>query len=223
MPWDDVGRALDWALEDATANVVVETGGVTLDLPHAAARAYVRYLHRLGRGCHVLADGTSGRRGCSIAHPADERLPFQRPHLGLSWSGAAVQEDIDAAFEVAVAWARTIGHWATTVHVTVHPDAHDVFLVKPSWDQEVSGPTATLALSDHVLDAYPWQRLKSSQAQLLPHPLHGDVAYDAATGELRMGRLDDWLREPATIRRDDFARAMRSMLGLPSRRVTGLG
>lgn len=212
VPWEDIGRVLDWALEDATAQVVVESGAAPLDLPHAATRAYVRYLHRLGRSCYVVADGTSGRRGCSIAHPADKR-ETQCPHLGLSWSGAAVQADIDAAFEATVAWARTIGYWAATVHVTVHPDAHDLFLIKPPWGQEVPGPTATLALSDHLLDAYPWQRLKPTQAEFLPAPLHRHVTYDAAMGELRMGRLDDWLREPATIRRDDFTRAMRSMLG----------
>ncbi|MEA2703810.1 MAG: hypothetical protein QOD63_1755 [Actinomycetota bacterium] len=225
VPWDEMERALDWALEDPTAEVVVESGAVFLDLPHAAAREYVTYLHRRGRSCHVLAAGPAERRECSIGHPADDLPGAGIPHLGLAWSGPTVQADVDAAFEVTVAWARTIGDWAAAVHVTVHPDAHEVFVVRPPWPDEPSGRDATVALADHVLDAYPWQRLRPSQAELLPHPLHSLVSYDPATGELRMGRLDHWLREPATARREDFTRAMRAMLGraLATRDVAWVG
>lgn len=213
VPWDEIVRALDWALADPTAEVAVESGAVVLDLPHPAAREYVTYLHRRGRSCHVLADGSAERRACSIGHPADVLWSDWCPHLGLAWSGPTVQADIDAAFEATVEWARTIGDWAATVHVTVHPDAHDVFSVRPPWHHEPSGHDATVALADHVLDAFPWQRLRPSQAELLPDPLHDLVSYDPATGELRMGRLDHWLREPATARTEEFTRAMRAMLG----------
>jgi hypothetical protein len=153
------------------------------------------------------------RRECSIGHTAEEHRIHECPHLGLAWSGLAVQSDIDAAFETLIERARLIGPWAATVHVTVHPEAHDVFFVNPPWHNDPSGRDATVALADHVLDAYPWQRLRPSQAGHLPKPLHRLVSYDPASGELRMGRLDHWLREPATVRRSEFARAMRSMLG----------
>ena len=214
VPWDEIVRALDWALEDPAAEVAVESGAVLLALPPMAAREYINYLHRRGQSCHVLADGTAERRECSISHPADERRSIVGcPHLGLAWSGPAVRSDIDAAFETMVAFARTIGDWAATVHVTVHPGGHDVFVVHRPWHHEPSGHDATLALADHLLDAFPWQRLRPSQAELLPDPLHDLASYDAASGELRMGRLDHWLREPATARHSEFTRAMRSMLG----------
>lgn len=121
LPWDEVERALDWTLDDPSAHIVVESGAVFLNMPYPAVHEYVTYLHRSGRSCHVIAESATDRRECSIEHPAEKLPIYGCPHLGLAWSGPAVQTDIDAAFEALVEQARLIDTEAATVHVTVHP------------------------------------------------------------------------------------------------------
>lgn len=215
IPWEDIARALDWVIDEKAKEAVVLSGGVRLDLPPAAARELVAFFHRSGRSYDVLVTGPDEWRECSVGHPAHRgRYSGLRcPHLSLARSGYAVAADVHAAFEEAIDRGRGVGAWAASVFVDVEPQPTSQVLVQPPWHHEPPGADAPLVLTDHVLDAFPWQRVRPEQVRSLPDPANPLLSYDPDVGELRMGRLDHWLREKATIRRTAFLDVMRATLG----------
>jgi hypothetical protein len=72
-------------------------------------------------------------------------------------------------------------------------------------------------LVDRVLDAHPWQLLRTPQAALLPDDLDPGAEFNPTSGELRLATLDDWLREdvwpPERDEPSPFRAWARSMLG----------
>ena len=210
-PPDVLADGLGWVLALGARELFVGVGGTWVALPPSAIPVHLDFHYEAGRSYEVLGRSDREQRVLALGHPADDQRA-DAPHVTQVRSGPNVTDDVDAAFEAAVEAGRAIGDWAAWVAVQVNPRNIDSVVVRPPWTCDPSGLEATVGLVDHVLAPAPWQRVTPLQAQHLPAP-HDRLHYDAERGELRVGRLDDWLREPLTARRHDFERATRAQLG----------
>jgi hypothetical protein len=214
-PSDVLADGLDWVLALGASEVFVGVGGMWVALPPSAIPGYLDFHHEAGRSYEVQARSDREQRVLALGHPSDGRLAGSSgdsPHVTRVRSGPVVTDDVDAAFEAAVDAGRAVGDWAVWVAVQVNPRNVDSVVVRPAWTYGPNGLEARVGLIDHVLAPAPWQQVTALQAQHLPPP-DDHLRYDAERGELRVGRLDDWLREPLTARRHDFERATRARLG----------
>lgn len=213
-PSEVLADGLGWVLALGAREVFVGVGSTWVTLPPSAIPDYLHFHHEAGRSYVVQGRTDREQRVLAVGHPSDDQLAGSAgaPHVTRVRSGPVVTDDVDAAIEAAVDEGRAVGDWAAWVAVQVNPRNVDSVVVRPPWTHEPNGLEATVGLVDHVLAPAPWQRVTPLQAQHLPPPTK-DLRYDAERGELRVGRLDDWLREPLTARAHEFERATRALLG----------
>ena len=219
LPRAEVDAALSWVTEWAEGDVEIISGGAALGLPAVAAEAVARRWLGEGRSVMMLGDRAGTRRGCCVVHPSGRDRNGSLPHIAVQLTGPEVTAAWDSTFESMVQRARAFGDAMPWRFVDL-AFRGGVRPPRPYWSYDPSGPDAAVALADRVLDVRPWQLLLPAQVERLPDLTDAPGLFDAATGELRLGRPAAWL-DAARVR-PRFEPTLRSLLGpaLATRDVT---
>lgn len=210
LPRAWVDQAIDWVAGEADGPVMVESGAAFLVLPADAATAVVRQWLAYGRSVTMQTDVGAVRRTCSVGHPTDGDAYAPCPHVSISIGSEQSLDELSTGFEAMVERARQLGAGAAWTFVSLSRD-HNPRRPQPFWVYGPGGRDATVVLADRVLDAHPWQRLTPAQAANLPADLGRQASFDAATGELRLAGLVEWLRDGVHTPR--FRTELRAGLG----------
>ncbi len=215
IPTWQIDRAVSWAVSKQPDAVWVGSGGSALSLPAAAGAELLRDWLAAGRDVQLVADGQGDRRQVTVINPAT-RDTDALPSLALSRCGSSTVQNLDATYEGLLDEGRELAQGSACVFARV--ERYDAALgprPQPTWDGKPRGRDVLASLDEYLLDASPWQLLTPAQAVKLPAAMGDEAEFDPTTRELRLGDIDDWLRDDrwGHHRGTAFERSMRRTLG----------
>lgn len=215
IPGWQIDRAVGWVLAEKPGSVWVGTAASALSLPAEAAVNVLRDWLGTGREVYLAADVDGDRRGATMNCP-EPRDSYVLPHISLSLCGSSTQEDLDRSFERIIDEGRALADGSCWVFATVEREV--MTLVPnpaPTWVGEPQPRDAFVALEVGIFDASPWQLLTAPIAAKLPDSLPPAAKFDRVRRELRLGTIDDWLRDDqwGCPLGTTFRRSMRHALG----------
>lgn len=215
IPSWQIDRAVGWVLAGNPSLVWVGTAASSLALTAEAAVTLLSEWLATGREVYLAADVDGDRRGATVNLPAS-RDSYVLPHISLSLCGTSTQEDLDRSFERIIDEGRALADGSCWVFATVEREVMTLVpRPEPTWGGEPRARDAFVALGEGIFDASPWQLLSTPVAAKLPDALAQFANFDSTRRELRLGTLDDWMRDDQWGYRygTPFRRSMRRALG----------